>query len=108
MAISLFTTDEQRRLYYGKLNTTIAHKLIHMSFDEFQQELLWSYFEVFVARLKLSDAPSAIRRFVGVKTLAVSTYIPENSKLLLISFIDFQAEAGRFRDHRVWPRFLRE
>ncbi|KAH7193778.1 uncharacterized protein B0J16DRAFT_381650 [Fusarium flagelliforme] len=72
MAISLFTTDEQRRLYYGKLNTTIAHKLIHMSFDEFQQELLWSYFEVFVARLKLSDAPSAIRRFVGVKTLAIS------------------------------------
>jgi len=97
--MSNFTTDEQLRLYYGKLNYTIAHKLLHMSFDEFQRELLWSYFKIFVARLKMSDAPSAIGQFVGIKTFVVSTYTPENSKLLLISFIDPQAEDGRFRDH---------
>lgn len=72
-AMSNFTTDEQLRLYYGKLNRTIAHKLVHMNFDEFQRELLWSYFKVFVARLKMSDVPSAIGQFVGVKTFVVST-----------------------------------
>ncbi|CAG7555926.1 unnamed protein product [Fusarium equiseti] len=85
--MSMFTTDEQLRLYYGKFNRTIAHKLIHMTFDEFQQEWLWSYFKVFVARLKMSNAPSAISRFVGVKTFVMLNLKTDNFEITAFGYI---------------------
>lgn len=83
---SIFTTDQQMYLYYGKLNPTIARKLANMTFQDFQCETLWTYFKVFLARRGKSYDHSSARMFAYIKTYAVSTHTPEDWKLLLTSF----------------------